>query len=370
MFIVKIMHEIKIYGEIVPFNNERYNETVAYSLVDLQNDLKDAGGSDVYVRINSIGGNLPEAYAMYSELRRYAAENGVKITTVAERQCASSATIILTAGDVRYCDPFTSPLIHNSWIIAEGDYKEMERVANILKESRDRLAQHYVEHTNLTFDECIALMEMEHNLSPIEAKAIGLVDEIIEIKRPQKAEKIIQNKLNTDTKMSTKKSPSKGILEQIKALVIGAEIKNLELHTADGATLVFADVEDREPQVGDYATMDGQPANGKYVVYDGEKTFVFGDGYLNEIIDNEDGEELREENAQLLEAVNLLKEKFEEVSNLLKDEKIKNAQLTAKIKASSKEVVEPVNVKKGEVKENDISLATQNAGKRQFKFKK
>lgn len=364
------MHEIKIYGEIVPFQDDWLAESGYCNLTYVQEQLKKANGKDVKVRINSMGGDVDEGFAIYSELRRYASANNAKIETFAEGRCASIATVIFLAGDTRTLNEYVQPFVHNAWTYAMGDANQMTRVVNMLEECNVRIAQHYAQHTDLTYEEARELMNAETYISAEECKALRFATQIEEILRPVALEKIIKNKLNTDTKMSTKKSPSKGILEQIKALVIGAEVKNLELNTADGATLVFADVEDRDPEVGDYATMDGQPADGKYVVYEGKKTFVFGDGYLNEIIDNEDGEELREENAQLFEAVNLLKEKFEEVSNLLKDEKVKNAELSAKIRASSKEIVEPVNVKKEDAKKNTVSEAVLNIGKRDFKYKK
>jgi len=83
--------EIKLYGEVVPFADLQKEGFV--NLAYLQKELQKAGGKDVKIRINSVGGYVDEGFAMYSELRRYASENNAKITTLAEGRCASITTI-------------------------------------------------------------------------------------------------------------------------------------------------------------------------------------------------------------------------------------------------------------------------------------
>lgn len=89
--------EIKIYGEIVPFQDSWIAESGYCNLSFVQRQLSEANGQDVTVRINSFGGDVDEGFAIYSELRRYAKENNAEVTTLAEGRCASIATVIFLA---------------------------------------------------------------------------------------------------------------------------------------------------------------------------------------------------------------------------------------------------------------------------------
>jgi len=119
----KKVFEIKLYGEVVSFADLQKEGFVNLSY--LQKQLQKAGGKDVKVRINSVGGDVDEGFAMYSELRRYAKENNAKITTLAEGRCASIATIIFLAGDVRIVTEYTEPFVHNAWCYTMGNAKKI-----------------------------------------------------------------------------------------------------------------------------------------------------------------------------------------------------------------------------------------------------
>ncbi len=59
------------------------------------------------------------------------------------------------------------------------------------------------------------------------------------------------------------------------------------LQNAVGDELVFPKLNDSDsPSIGDYATIDGEPASGEYVMPEGE-TYVFKNGTLTEIIEDD-----------------------------------------------------------------------------------
>jgi len=98
-------------------NLEYFFSKIKFCCIYLQKQLQKAGGKDVKVRINSVGGDVDEGFAMYSELRRYASENNAKITTFAEGRCVSIATIFFLAGDKRIVTEYTEPFVHNACAI-------------------------------------------------------------------------------------------------------------------------------------------------------------------------------------------------------------------------------------------------------------
>src|SRR6476620_9063686 len=122
------MHEIKIYGEIVPFEEQWIIDQGGYvNLSVIQEQLLKANGKDIKVRIRSMGGDVQTGFDIYNELRRYAKENNAKITTLGEGFVASIATIFFLAGDERILTESTNPFIHNAWCYAVGDSKEILR---------------------------------------------------------------------------------------------------------------------------------------------------------------------------------------------------------------------------------------------------
>ena len=85
------MHVIKLYGDFLPIGMGGID--VAY----LQDQLREANGQDLKVKINSHGGDVASGFDIYTELRNYARENDAKITTYGEGKLASIATIVAPA---------------------------------------------------------------------------------------------------------------------------------------------------------------------------------------------------------------------------------------------------------------------------------
>jgi chromosome segregation ATPase len=115
------------------------------------------------------------------------------------------------------------------------------------------------------------------------------------------------------------------------------------LQDANGVTLDFADVaEDAMPQVGDVATVDGEPAEGKYVMPTGE-TYVFAAGELTEIIaadnsDEEDVEALKSENESLKEQLEALNAEKETLNTELATSKETLAEVEKEVLALKKNI--------------------------------
>ena len=137
--LLKMTFDVKIYGEIVPFQEKWITDQGGYvNQTEVQNQLKEADGKDIRVRIKSFGGDVEEGFAIYSELRRYAKENNAKVTTLAEGQCASIATVIFLAGDERLVTEFTQPFVHNAWCYAMGDAQTLSKTAVDLEVVNDQ----------------------------------------------------------------------------------------------------------------------------------------------------------------------------------------------------------------------------------------
>lgn len=325
--------EIKIYGEIVPFQDAWILESGGYcNLSHVQNQLANCNGEDVTVRINSFGGDVDEGFAIYSELRRYAKENNATITTLAEGRCASIATVFFLAGDKRIVTEYTEPFVHNAWTYTIGDSKTLLKASADLERCNDKIAKHYEQHTNLTYDEARELMENETAITAEECLALRFATEIEEVFRPVALQRIIKNKYNLkQEKMANKK---KSGLKAMLKKALG--FQNKILKTAEDLEVDFPELEDTDtPEVGDKGVVDGNSNyTGEVVMADGQ-TFVFEDGTLTEIKEKTDGgqaevvevtddsvEEIKDDLEEIKETlVTIIEEVVPELAKLNKENK-------------------------------------------------
>lgn len=306
-------YEIKIYGEIIS-TYAKHSGSKGVCLEDVQSQLNMADGQDIKVRINSVGGDCQEGFAIYDELRRYARNNKAQIHTFAESNLASVATIFFLAGDVREVSRTLEPFVHNAQWDIQGDAKAMTEAAAILERWNDKIAKHYSEHTDLTYKEARALMNSDTFITPEEAKAMRFATKVERVTRPAALQRF---NINRTDKMNKNK---KSILDKISDILKGAGVENKKVMSADQREVDFYELEEDEPiEVGANATIDGAPAEGEVVMPDGE-TYVFAAGVLTEKRPKEDAPQENEMEAEL----NALRAENESLKSA-------NASLTAKV---------------------------------------
>lgn len=274
------MHEIKIYGEIVPFEEQWIIDQGGYiNLSEVQRMLSEAGGKDIKVRIRSFGGDVQTGFDIYNELRRYAKDNNAKVQTLGEGFVASIATVIFLAGDERILTENTQPFVHNAWTYTwDGmDSKKFQRIADDLAKCDKKIAEHYALHTDLTVEEALQLMNNDTSITPEEAKEMRFATAIEEVLRPVALKRFTNNNKSINMNKRTQTILNKAA----KALGL---ISNKVVMTADGSELDFYELaDDAVIAVGDKAYYDGVDAEGSYIMPSGE-TYVFVAGELTEIV--------------------------------------------------------------------------------------
>jgi len=141
-------------------------------------------GDTLTVYLDSEGGEVHGAFAIYDALRRISKE-GVKIRIIVEGLAASAAAmIVLQAGDERISRPHATFLLHEPkrWVFfnsestsqLENEVTEMNRITDlIVKILADRCGK-----TEEEVRETIRLREVW--MSPEDAKEWGLIDKIEE----------------------------------------------------------------------------------------------------------------------------------------------------------------------------------------------
>lgn len=329
------MTEIKIYGEVVG-GLEAWGSPEGYACLSyLEKDLKEANGDDVLVRINSVGGELHEGFAMYHSLRRYAKKHDAKIITLAEGNCASIATIIFLAGDERLVTESTSPFVHNAWVYTWGNAGQLTKTVDELSRVDDMIAKHYEIHTDLTKEEALLLMGEDTFISPEECVNIRFATAIEEVLRPMNSIKDIKNKYSRKMNKNEKKGGVLASLAAAAGFTLTPKNKSSKpkaklISTADGGELDFYELDDdQEPSVGDFANYDGSAADGEFTMSDGS-IFVFDAGELTEIKESE--EEIKEDGEESNSAAenNKYKQRYENLKKSYDKMKVENKDLKEK----------------------------------------
>lgn len=136
--------------------------------------LKEHKGKDVTCLINSPGGSVFDALAMYNALRA----NGGKITTKVIGVAASAASLVAMAGDEIIMPENTFMMIHNPWAFAAGNADELRDFADTLDTIGSSLVKTYVARTGLPEDEVKALLDAETWLTAEEAQAKGFCTQV------------------------------------------------------------------------------------------------------------------------------------------------------------------------------------------------
>jgi len=170
--------KVNIKGPIVSDNDAWIYEWLGIKATcpKIVNDAIDkANGEDLEVIINSGGGSVFAASEIYTALKSYIGNVTVKIVGMA----ASAASVIAMAGKKVMMTPTGQMMIHNVTTYAEGDYRDMEHTADILKTANDTIANAYRLKSGKTQEELLALMDDETWMDAKKAKELGLIDEIM-----------------------------------------------------------------------------------------------------------------------------------------------------------------------------------------------
>ena len=168
--------EIYIDGDIVHEDWRWYDSET--SAISFRNALVELGDvSELNVHINSPGGDVFEAAAIYNMLKRHKAT----VTAHIDGLAASAASIIAMAADHVVMPSNSMLMIHNAWTIGMGNHNDFRKQADDLEKINNSVAkQAYLSKSSkLDEAELTRLMDDETWLSANEALEMGLADEVI-----------------------------------------------------------------------------------------------------------------------------------------------------------------------------------------------
>ena len=128
----------------------------------------------ITLRINSVGGDVFEAQAMYSYLRTHPA----KVTVRVDGLAASAASLVAMAGDKVIMPANALMMIHNPAGVVMGEAEDMRDMAEVLDKVRETIARAYIAKTGMERDDVVRMMDEETWMTADEAYLMGFCDEV------------------------------------------------------------------------------------------------------------------------------------------------------------------------------------------------
>jgi ATP-dependent Clp protease protease subunit len=138
---------------------------------------------DISFYINSPGGIVSSGLAIYDTMQYIRPD----VATVCIGQAASMGSLLLTAGakGKRFSLPNSRIMVHQPSGGAQGQATDIEIQAREILNLRKRLNEIYVFHTGQTLEQIERAVERDKFMSPDEAKAFGLIDEVVTTRPPR-----------------------------------------------------------------------------------------------------------------------------------------------------------------------------------------
>lgn len=132
---------------------------------------------DIHVYINSPGGSVTSGLSIYDTMQYIKPD----VNTYCMGQASSMGAVLLAAGakGKRYALPHARIMIHQPWGGTEGTAADIHIHAKEILRMKEELEKIFVKHTGQTIERVKADSDRDFFMSSEEAKAYGIVDQVI-----------------------------------------------------------------------------------------------------------------------------------------------------------------------------------------------
>nr|WP_278520629.1 head maturation protease, ClpP-related [Brucella anthropi] len=154
--------------------------------------LRAIGNSEIFVDINSPGGDFFEGVAIYNLLRAHPAKVTVRVLGMA----ASAASVIAMAGDDILIGKAGFLMVHNAWVVAMGNRHDLAEAAKTMEPFDDAMATLYSERASVKKSKASEWMDAETWFNGEQAIDAGLADDYLP------ADQIKENQAKADASRS------------------------------------------------------------------------------------------------------------------------------------------------------------------------
>ncbi len=169
-----------LWGQIGP-------ATAGSLIMRLLELMAKAPDREVSLYINSPGGDVDDTLAIYDTLQFLSCN----VATYCIGQAASGAAMILAGGTPgkRFALPHSKVMIHQPWGGVTGQAADIQIQAEEILKAKRLLNELLAKHTGRSVELIEKETERDRYMTPTEAKEYGIVDEIVDTAKPEKAKK-------------------------------------------------------------------------------------------------------------------------------------------------------------------------------------
>ena len=134
-------------------------------------------GKDIHLYINSPGGSVSAGWAIYDTMHYVKCD----VSTICMGMAASMGAFLLAGGakGKRFALPHAEIMIHQPSGGAQGQASDIKIVADKIIDTRRKLNEHLAANTGQPLSVIEVDTERDHYMSAEEAKAYGLIDDVI-----------------------------------------------------------------------------------------------------------------------------------------------------------------------------------------------
>jgi ATP-dependent Clp protease, protease subunit len=173
----------RLLGSRIVFLGSPIEETSANLVIAQLLHLDAEGpGKDIFLYINSPGGDMTGLFAIYDTMRFLRSE----VATVCVGQACSAAAVLLAAGEKgkRFVLPNARVLIHQPHGGAQGQSSDLELAVAEMVEMRRRMVQILVDATSQPPERIAADIDRDYILRGDDVVKYGLADEVLLAREP------------------------------------------------------------------------------------------------------------------------------------------------------------------------------------------
>ena len=168
----------RLLKERIIFLGEEVNETTASLIVAQLLFLESEDpGKDIHLYINSPGGSVTAGMAIFDTMNYIKCD----VSTICIGMAASMGAFLLAGGakGKRFALPNAEIMIHQPLGGAQGQASDIKIVADKIIDTRRKLNEHLAANTGQPLSVIEVDTERDHYMSAEEAKAYGLIDDVI-----------------------------------------------------------------------------------------------------------------------------------------------------------------------------------------------
>ncbi|WP_409341739.1 ATP-dependent Clp endopeptidase proteolytic subunit ClpP [Paenibacillus sp. MBLB4367] len=139
-------------------------------------DAQDSG-KDIFLYINSPGGSVTAGLGIYDTMQFIKSD----VSTMCMGMAASMGSLLLTAGakGKRFALPNSEVMIHQPLGGVRGQATDIKIHADWIIRTKQKLNEMYVTHTGQPYEKIERDTDRDNFMSAQDAKAYGLIDEVI-----------------------------------------------------------------------------------------------------------------------------------------------------------------------------------------------